>query len=136
MLARLQLLLRPRQAFDTHQPAAPSTSNWFLKGMLGNVLNPKMGVFYVSFLPQFIPAGHSPIIWTFLLVANPCVNRYAVVINPDPGNPLRLRIAQKAALYPMDGSRHRRGIYALCRRLALSHRYRYGGCKPRIYPSH
>ena len=28
-----------------------------------------MGVFYVSFLPQFIPAGHSPIIWTFLLVA-------------------------------------------------------------------
>ena len=64
-----QLLLRPRQAFDTHQPAAPCTSNWFLKGMLGNVLNPKMGVFYVSFLPQFIPAGHSPIIWTFLLVA-------------------------------------------------------------------
>ncbi|STT03559.1 translocator protein, LysE family [Klebsiella pneumoniae] len=36
--------------------------------MLGNVLNPKMGVFYVSFLPQFIPAGHSPISWTFLLV--------------------------------------------------------------------
>ncbi|MDU4314558.1 MAG: LysE family transporter, partial [Klebsiella michiganensis] len=48
---------------------APSASNWFLKGMLGNVLNPKMGIFYVSFLPQFIPAGHSPTIWTFLLVA-------------------------------------------------------------------
>lgn len=36
---------------------------------MGNVLNPKMGIFYVSFLPQFIPAGHSPIAWTFLLVA-------------------------------------------------------------------
>jgi threonine/homoserine/homoserine lactone efflux protein len=40
-----QLLLRPRQAFDTRQSTAPSTSNWFLKGVLGNVLNPKMGVF-------------------------------------------------------------------------------------------
>lgn len=36
---------------------------------MGNVLNPKMGIFYVSFLPQFIPTGHSPIVWTFLLVA-------------------------------------------------------------------
>ncbi len=40
-----------------------------MRGLLGNVLNPKMGVFYVSFLPQFIPAGHLPLMWTFLLVA-------------------------------------------------------------------
>ena len=65
----IQLLLRPRQQFNTHLAESDSTSNWFLRGMLGNVLNPKMGVFYVSFLPQFIPAGHSPISWTFLLVA-------------------------------------------------------------------
>lgn len=64
----IQLLLRPRQQFDSNPAAATATSNWFLRGMLGNVLNPKMGVFYVSFLPQFIPAGHSPITWTFLLV--------------------------------------------------------------------
>ncbi len=64
----IQLLLRPRQQFNTHPAESDSTSNWFLRGMLGNVLNPKMGVFYVSFLPQFIPAGHSPISWTFLLV--------------------------------------------------------------------
>lgn len=64
----IQLLLRPRQQFNTHPAESDSTCNWFLRGMLGNVLNPKMGVFYVSFLPQFIPAGHSPISWTFLLV--------------------------------------------------------------------
>ncbi|EKY3193932.1 LysE family translocator [Cronobacter turicensis] len=65
----IQLLLRPRTTFDTRQGDETRASNSFLRGMLGNVLNPKMGVFYVSFLPQFIPTGHSPMVWTFLLVA-------------------------------------------------------------------
>ncbi|QKN80613.1 LysE family translocator [Scandinavium goeteborgense] len=65
----IQLLLRPRQHFSLQVEGDVRSSNWFLRGMLGNVLNPKMGVFYVSFLPQFIPVGHSPIVWTFLLVS-------------------------------------------------------------------
>ena len=65
----IQLMTRPRQTFDANQTGDTSSSNWFLRGMLGNVLNPKIGVFYVSFLPQFIPTGHSPVIWTFLLVS-------------------------------------------------------------------
>ncbi len=65
----VQLLLRPRQHFSLNQENAGSENNWFLRGMLGNVLNPKIGIFYISFLPQFIPAGHSPAGWTFLLVA-------------------------------------------------------------------
>jgi len=40
-----------------------------VKGLLGNLLNPKMGVFYVSFLPQFIPHGQPLVVWTFGLVA-------------------------------------------------------------------
>lgn len=65
----IQLILQPRRHFVHQDRAAAPASNWFVKGMMGNVLNPKMGIFYVSFLPQFIPAGHSPIAWTFLLVA-------------------------------------------------------------------
>lgn len=65
----IQLIFRPRHRFNPGQPHGPSSSNGFLRGMLGNVLNPKMGIFYVSFLPQFIPSGHSPVAWTFLLVA-------------------------------------------------------------------
>ena len=65
----LQLLLRPRQQFSLSSDGNARSSNGFLRGMLGNVLNPKMGIFYVSFLPQFIPAGHSPFVWTFLLVS-------------------------------------------------------------------
>ena len=65
----LQLLRRPRTTFSHSENGLASQGNWFIKGMLGNVLNPKIGIFYVSFLPQFIPAGHSPLIWTFILVS-------------------------------------------------------------------
>lgn len=65
----LKLLLRPRTTFAGHTAEQGADSNWFLKGMLGNVLNPKVGIFYVSFLPQFIPQGQPLIAWTFGLVA-------------------------------------------------------------------
>ena len=65
----LNLLLRPRNAIAAAAGEGGSDSNWFLKGMLGNVLNPKVGIFYVSFLPQFIPQGQPLIAWTFGLVA-------------------------------------------------------------------
>lgn len=65
----IQLLMRPRSSFSYNDGKTSSQGNWFVRGMLGNVLNPKMGIFYVSFLPQFIPAGHSPLIWTFILVS-------------------------------------------------------------------
>ena len=65
----LQLLIRPRSSFSDGDDNNGSQGSWFIRGMLGNVLNPKMGIFYVSFLPQFIPAGHSPLIWTFILVS-------------------------------------------------------------------
>jgi len=64
----LNMLLRPRTSLAPAQVNGTPDANWFLRGLLGNVLNPKVGIFYLSFLPQFIPQGQPLIVWTFGLV--------------------------------------------------------------------
>lgn len=65
----VKLIRSPRKSLDE----APESndkgagSGWFLRGFLTNMLNPKVGVFYVSFLPQFIPAGAHAFLSSLLL---------------------------------------------------------------------
>lgn len=40
---------------------------WFRRGLLTNLLNPKIGAFYVALLPQFIPPGTNPVAAGLLL---------------------------------------------------------------------
>ena len=56
---------RGRHAARAAEPAgpagpAPGRAGWrraYLNGLLSNLLNPKIGVFFIAFLPGFIPAG-------------------------------------------------------------------------------
>jgi threonine/homoserine/homoserine lactone efflux protein len=59
----IKLITRPRNSMiaDRTPFDSPAKSKGnrgaFYKGFLSNILNPKVGVFYVTFLPQFIPHG-------------------------------------------------------------------------------
>ncbi|MGI4855732.1 MAG: LysE family translocator [Janthinobacterium lividum] len=69
-----QMLLRPRAGFELDgaqggEGGADRKRSWFLRGLFSNLLNPKVGVFYISFLPQFVPAGEPVVAYTFGLSA-------------------------------------------------------------------
>ena len=65
----LTLILRPRDRFEVAAgvPAGGSDFTWMRRGLFTNLLNPKIGVFYISFLPQFLPDGVQAGPFIFLL---------------------------------------------------------------------
>lgn len=66
----VSLLLKPRNALQSAEDSSRAAAGYlthFRRGLLGNLLNPKIGVFYVTFLPQFIPAGASVPLWCTLM---------------------------------------------------------------------
>lgn len=62
------LIIAPRRAFDLGAAQA-LRADWMQRGFLTNILNPKVGVFYFSFLPQFIPAHSNAALWAVILTA-------------------------------------------------------------------
>ena len=68
----VKLLLKPRDYLATAQTEAGVAlrrggTGCFQRGFFSNILNPKVGVFYVTFLPQFIPHGVNVAVFSMML---------------------------------------------------------------------
>ena len=57
--AGLKMLRYPRRTYGAAADGGAAQGPAFATGALTNLLNPKIGIFYVSFLPQFVPPNVS-----------------------------------------------------------------------------
>jgi threonine/homoserine/homoserine lactone efflux protein len=66
-----KMLLKPRESLmvDNGAVQASGTVSALRRGFLTNILNPKIGMFYVTFLPQFVPRGAGIAGYSFFLAS-------------------------------------------------------------------
>lgn len=99
----INFVVRPRSRFELSTTPAARGPNWWARGFLNNLLNPKAGVFYVSFLPQFVPAGHAAGPFMVLLAfihALICIPWYALLISATA--PLKRWLQREAVVRWID----------------------------------
>ncbi|HUM07252.1 MAG TPA: LysE family translocator [Acidocella sp.] len=67
----VQMLRAPKTAHAAEgaAPAPAGIASAFRRGLASNILNPKVGVFYITFLPQFIPSGVDVPLFSMLLTS-------------------------------------------------------------------
>ena len=65
----LGIALLRNPARESPKPAVADAGTPFRRGLLTNLRNPKVGLFYIAFLPQFIPAGADVLAMTLAMAA-------------------------------------------------------------------
>lgn len=65
----LKLILEPRVSLPDSEAAAISGEESFAQGLLINLANPKIPLFYLAVLPQFVPQGAPPLLFPLMLAA-------------------------------------------------------------------
>ncbi len=73
-------LLFERPTGTAQPPPAASSSRIFLQGLITNVLNPKVALFFLAFLPQFADPARGPL-WSQFLLLGVLFNFSGTLIN-------------------------------------------------------
>jgi len=123
----VKLLMKPRASLNAAEgivvDAQESNLQALSRGLLANILNPKVGVFYVTFLPQFIPLGSHLASFSFLLACIHVVLTliwFAMLIAATV--PLSRFLARGAVMKTLD--RLTGAVFIVCSGLYTAHRER------------
>lgn len=61
-------MIAQRSNLAQQQPKPASLASIFRQGVITNVLNPKVALFFLAFLPQFVDAHRGSVVWQILLL--------------------------------------------------------------------
>ncbi len=99
----VRLLWKPRARFVIEGTDGGGAAAALRRGLLTNLLNPKIGVFYVTFLPQFTPVGVNVGAYVFMLaVIHVVLGALWSVVLIGATAPLRAVLARPRAVTVMD----------------------------------
>src|SRR4029453_9036996 len=103
----LRLLVRAIRGTLAAAPAgAAGNSPWRAarQGLATNLLNPKVGVFYVALLPQFLPAGSDPLAVGLLLAGvHALISVVWFALLMPPASALAARLRRPGTVRAIDG---------------------------------